>query len=113
MLTPPWPFLCCSVASICIFIALRLYYMRQNVIKRRNLRAAHRVANGQDALAEGEDNDTEEVVNEHRNAFNDLTDRQNGAFDRTRSPFRRSFRTKRLTSLISLCGRTDELMYSF
>lgn len=81
MLTPPRPFLCCSVASICIFIALRLYYMRQNVIKRRKLRAAHRVANGQDALAEGEDNDSEEVVNEHRNAFNDLTDRQNGAFE--------------------------------
>ncbi|KAL7412202.1 major facilitator superfamily domain-containing protein [Mrakia frigida] len=63
----------CYCFSIILFVFLRLYYMRKNLLKRR----ATALAKGLSETTEDERNDEERT---HVNAFSDLTDRQNSEF---------------------------------
>lgn len=94
---------------------LRLYYMRQNVLKRRAHRAAKRGTPEDGGVAPHADDEGDaDVVNEHKNAFLDLTDRKNRA-----PPLLLRFAAtaaRRLTPpdpSPALCAPTDELIYAY
>jgi hypothetical protein len=62
-----------SVFSIVLFILLRIYYMRQNLLKRRAAAALR-------GTSETIDDERIDEERTHENAFADLTDRQNPEF---------------------------------
>jgi hypothetical protein len=72
--------LVCYVFSISLFFLLRAYYKRQNVLKRRQLRAVQRAESVQTltgANPDDGDDDDSPVEQTHKNAFKDMTDRAN------------------------------------
>lgn len=70
--------LICYVFSISLFFVLRAYYQRQNVLKRRQLRAAQRAARSGESIGDLRADDDDSPVEEtHKNAFRDMTDRIN------------------------------------